>query len=120
MSTNKGANGPSLHPLMAGLGGLCFARIGQGGSTPARQCRLHPPRRRRVSYRPSQTPVFAFEAAVVELVGLEGLRQFPTGLRDGLWCNAHMWHGMGLDAELAAVKFVVEVVERFHPGLVAK
>jgi hypothetical protein len=30
-----------------------------------------------------------------------------------------MWYGVRLDAELGAVKFVVEVVERFHPGLVA-
>lgn len=51
---------------------------------------------------------------------LRAIGQFPTGLRDGLWCNAHMWHGVGLDAELAAVKFVVEVVERFHPGLVTQ
>ena len=67
---------------------------------------------------PKTKYLFAFEAAVIELVGLDGLRQFPTGLRDGLWCNAHMWHGMGLDAELAAVKFVVEVVEMFQPQLI--
>ena len=64
--------------------------------------------------------LFAFEAAVIELVGLDGLRQFPTGLRDGLWVNAHWWHGVGLDADLAAVKFVTDVIEEYHPHLMTK
>ena len=60
---------------------------------------------------PKSKYLFALEAAVIETVGLDDFRQFPTGLRDGLWCNALLWHGMGLDAELASEKFVVEVVE---------
>jgi hypothetical protein len=69
---------------------------------------------------PKMKYLFAFEAAVIGLVGLEGMQRFPTGLRDGLWCNAHMWHGIGLDAELAAVKFVTDVVEKYHPHLMQK
>jgi hypothetical protein len=61
---------------------------------------------------PNSKYLFAFEAAVIALIGgYEQARKFSTGLRDGLWCNAHMWHGIGLDAELAAAKFVGEVVE---------
>ncbi len=68
---------------------------------------------------PKMQYLYAFEAAVWELIGLEGMRKFPPGLTDGLWCNAHMYYGTGLDAELAAVKFVTDVVERYHPHIKA-
>ena len=40
-------------------------------------------------------------------------------LAEGMWCNAHMYHGMGLDCELAAVKFITECVAKWHPHLIA-
>ena len=70
---------------------------------------------------PKSKYLFAFEAAVFALIGgYEQARLFPTGLRDGLWCNAHMWRGIGLDADLAAIKFVTDVIEQFHSHLIAK
>jgi hypothetical protein len=65
------------------------------------------------------TYLYSFEAVIRELVGIEGMQQFSTGLRDGMWCNAHMYHGMGLDCELAAVKFFTEVIVRYHYHLLA-
>lgn len=67
---------------------------------------------------PKTKYLYAVEAGVIALVGLDGLRQFSTGLRDGMWCNAHMYHGLGLDADLAAVKFVNEVIAVWHPWLI--
>jgi hypothetical protein len=61
--------------------------------------------------------LYEFEAAVATLLG--GYQPLPSGLRDGLWTNAHMWHGIGLDVDLAAVRFVLDVVARYHPHLLA-
>ena len=66
---------------------------------------------------PKTKYLYTYEAAVIALIGYEGLSHFTTGLRDGMWANAHMYYGLGLDAELAAVKFVVEVVEKYHMRL---
>ena len=69
---------------------------------------------------PKSKYLFAFEAAVFALLGgYEQARKFPTGLSDGLWINAHFWHGIGLDAELAANRFVTDVVAKYHPQLIA-
>ena len=61
--------------------------------------------------------LYEFEAAVVTLLG--GYKPLPKGLRDGLWCNAHMWHAIDLNAELGAVRFVLDVLARYHPHLLA-
>jgi hypothetical protein len=51
---------------------------------------------------------------------LGGYRPLPHSLHDGLWCNAHLYFGLGLDAEVAAAKFFTEVIERYHPHLLNK
>lgn len=69
---------------------------------------------------PKSKYLFAFEAAVMALLGngYSSMANAPTGLKDGLWCNAHMWHGIGLDADLAAVKFVTDVIAPYHSRLI--
>jgi hypothetical protein len=64
-----------------------------------------------------------FEAAVAVLVCGNSQRltlgQRLGSLYEGLWVNAHMWHGIGLDVELAACKYVTDVIATYHPHLIA-
>lgn len=58
--------------------------------------------------------LYRFEAEVIRLVGYNVLAKFPPGLRDGMWCNAHMSMS---NPEAGASRFVTDVVKRHHSYL---
>lgn len=64
---------------------------------------------------PKTTYLFAFERAFAALCG--GYRA-AAGWTDGMWCNAHMYHGQDVAAEDGARRFFDSIMS--HPGNVRK